>query len=37
MESFDNIFYKNILFVRVINIIVRIVYDYADEKIKEKI
>ena len=37
MDSFDNIFYKNILLVRVINITVRIVYDMADEKIKEKI
>ena len=37
MDSFDNIFYKNILLVRVINITVRIVYDIADEKIKEKI
>ena len=37
MDSFDNIFFKNILFVRVINITVRIVYDIADEEIKKKI
>ena len=32
MDSFDNIFFKNVLFVRVINITVRIVYDIADEE-----
>ena len=37
MDSFDNIFYKNILLVRVINIIVKIVYDFTKEKIIEKI
>ena len=37
MESFDNIFYTNILLVRVINIIVKIVYDLSKEKIIEKI
>ena len=37
MDSFDNIFYKNILLVRVINITVKIVYDIAKEKIIEKI
>ena len=37
MDSFDNIFFKNVLFVRVINITVRIVYDIADEEIKKKI
>ena len=37
MESFDNIFYTNILLVRVINIIVKIVYDLSKEKIVEKI
>ena len=37
MDSFDNIFYKNILLVRVINIIVKIIYDFTKEKIIEKI
>ena len=37
MDSFDNIFYKSILLVRVINITVKIVYDIAKEKINEKI